>query len=66
MPEPKSLDAGTLGAHVLFGFPSAHVRDLFVSGRAVMRNRRIVGLDERRVFFKTREQAQRLWARSSS
>ncbi len=63
---PTPLDARTLGSHLLFGFPSAHVRDLFVAGRAVMRNRRIVGIDERRVLFRAREQAQRLWSRMES
>jgi putative selenium metabolism protein SsnA len=63
---PTPLDAKSLGAHVLFGFPDAHVRDLLVAGRAVMRNRRIVGIDERQVFFKTREAAKRLWSRMGS
>jgi putative selenium metabolism protein SsnA len=63
---PTPLDAETLGSHLLFGFPSADVRDLFVAGRAVMRNRRIVGIDERRVFFRAREMARRLWQRMGS
>jgi cytosine/adenosine deaminase-related metal-dependent hydrolase len=63
---PTPLDASTLGAHLLFGFPSADVRDVFVSGRAVMRNRRVVGIDERAVFFRAREMAQRLWQRMGS
>jgi cytosine/adenosine deaminase-related metal-dependent hydrolase len=63
---PTPLDASTLGSHLLFGSPNADVRDVFVAGRAVMRNRRIVGIDERRVFFRARELAQRLWQRMGS
>lgn len=60
---PTPLTAETLGAHLLFGWSGAAVRDVFVAGRAVMRNRRIVGIDDRSVLFSCREQAERLWER---
>lgn len=60
---PTPLTAETLGAHLLFGWSGASVRDVFVAGRAVMRNRRIVGIDDRSVLFACREQAKRLWER---
>jgi cytosine/adenosine deaminase-related metal-dependent hydrolase len=63
--EPSTpLDAETLDAHLVYGFGEASVRDVFVSGRAVMRNRRIVGIDDRAVMFAAREEARRLWERA--
>jgi putative selenium metabolism protein SsnA len=60
---PTPLDARTLGAHLLFGLSSAHVRDVFVAGRPVLRNRRLVGIDERELADRARQVAAKLWRR---
>src|SRR5262249_60298849 len=46
---PTPLNVDSLDAHLLFGMSALHVRDVFAAGRAVMRNRKLVGIDERRL-----------------
>jgi putative selenium metabolism protein SsnA len=60
---PTPLDPHALDAHLLFGLSSVHVRDVFVAGRAVMRNRKLVGIDEKRLASRAREIAPKLWQR---
>lgn len=60
---PTPLDANTLGSHLAFGISSLYVRDVYVAGRAVMRNRKLVGVDERSIFARAREVAPALWSR---
>jgi putative selenium metabolism protein SsnA len=60
---PTPLDVSSIGAHMLFGMASLHVRDVFVGGRSVMRNRRLVGIDEKRLASRAREIAPKLWRR---
>jgi cytosine/adenosine deaminase-related metal-dependent hydrolase len=60
---PTALDERTLGAHLVFGMSGLHVRDVFVGGRAVMRNRKLIGIDERNVFARAREAAAKVWSR---
>lgn len=63
---PSPLDAGNLGGHLLFGgLSSACVRDVFIAGKPVVRNRRMVGIDEREIAARTRDVAARLWRRMS-
>ncbi len=62
-PEGTPLDRDSLAAHVLFGWKGAHVRDVFVGGRPLLRNRRLVGIDGRAVLEEARRAAQRLWSR---
>lgn len=62
-PEGTPLDRESLAAHVLFGWKGAHVRDVFVAGRPLLRNRRLVGIDGRAVLAEARTAAQRLWRR---
>jgi cytosine/adenosine deaminase-related metal-dependent hydrolase len=60
---PTPFNEKTLGSHLAFGMSSLYVRDVYVAGRAVMRNRKLVGIDERSVFARARELAPSLWAR---
>lgn len=60
---PTPIDEKTLGAHLVFGMSSLHVRDVYVAGRAVLRNRKLVGIDERSIFARARELAPALWSR---
>ncbi|MCK6548635.1 amidohydrolase family protein [Myxococcota bacterium] len=60
---PTPIDAGTLGAHLVFGVSSLHVRDVFVGGRTIVRNRRLIGIDEHETLARAREIAPRLWSR---
>lgn len=60
---PTPLREDTLGSHLLFGLSSLHVRDVFVAGKAVVRNRKLVAVDEREVFARAREIAPKMWSR---
>jgi putative selenium metabolism protein SsnA len=60
---PTPLDAASAGSHLLFGLSSLQVRDVFVAGRPVVRDRALVGLDEREAFARGRAAARALFAR---
>lgn len=60
------LTPESLGAHLLFGLSSRHVRDVFVAGRPVVRNRRLVGLDEGALAARGRAAAEALFAKMAS
>jgi putative selenium metabolism protein SsnA len=63
---PTPLDASNLFGHVIFGWSTSCVRDTIVGGRFVLRDRAVVGIDERRVAHDARAAAARLWQRMSS
>ena len=49
--------------HVARGWTSAHVRDTMVGGRFVVRDRKLVNVDERELVLRARAAASRLWER---
>lgn len=57
------IDANTIGAHLLFGISSRHVRDVFVAGKQILRNRKLIRVDERELLADAREAARDLWAK---
>ncbi len=62
---PTSFTPDTLLGHLLFGM-SVHtlrVSDLFVAGRAILRNRKFVDIDEAEEYAQSRDAACRLWKR---
>jgi putative selenium metabolism protein SsnA len=62
-PQPTPVDAATLAAHWLFGIGSGNVRDVFVAGEPVVRDGRLVRMDEDAVAAEARAGASRLWQR---
>jgi len=60
---PTPLTAGNLAGHLLFGLDRSHVRSTMVAGRFVLRDRRIVHVDEEAVFARARRAAEALWER---
>ncbi|HSD66488.1 MAG TPA: amidohydrolase family protein [Vicinamibacteria bacterium] len=60
---PTPLVAENLAGHVLFGLDRSHVRSTMVAGRFVLRDRRIVTVDEGAVLARARKAAERLWER---
>jgi cytosine/adenosine deaminase-related metal-dependent hydrolase len=60
------MRASNLGAHVLFGWSSACVRDTIAGGRFIVRDRVVQGIDERALFARARDAAARLWERMSA
>lgn len=62
---PTPLTEGSLGAHLIFGASSRHVRDVFVAGRRVVQNSKVVGVDEAAMRADARAQAEALFSRMS-
>ena len=60
---PSPLDDASLGGHWVYGMSAAHVRDVIVAGRLVVRERRLVGADDGQISAMATEQSSSLWAR---
>ncbi|MGH2535781.1 MAG: putative aminohydrolase SsnA [Candidatus Promineifilaceae bacterium] len=57
------LTAGNLPWHILFGFESSMVTATVVAGRALMRERQLLSLDEAEISARSRELAAAAWQR---
>jgi len=57
------LDAGNFWGHLLFGMRGGQVRHAIIDGRVVMRDRRIIGLDEARLRARARTLSKKVWER---
>lgn len=62
-PTPLLENGGNLLGHLLFGLSSRHVRHVLCAGQVVLRERRVVGLDEDALLSRARDVAARLWRR---
>jgi putative selenium metabolism protein SsnA len=60
---PTPVEAGNVAGHMLFGVTAASVRDVIVSGRWIVRNRKHQMVDEDELAARCREAAPKLWAR---
>lgn len=60
---PTPMDAGNIWGHLLFGVRGGQVRHAFVAGRLVMRDRRILGVDDQELRARARELAAAAWGR---
>jgi putative selenium metabolism protein SsnA len=59
--EPTPMKKDNLLGHYLFGMQSSMVESVMVGGKWVMKNRKIRGIDETKIFAKSRQLARRLW-----
>ena len=59
------MSASNLFGHVIFGWPTAGVRDTIAGGRFVLRDRVVQGVDEHKVAARARAASERLWERMS-
>ena len=57
------MTASNVLDHVARGLAGTHVRDTVVDGRFVVRDRKLVSLDERELVLRARAAASRLWER---
>jgi putative selenium metabolism protein SsnA len=62
-PAPTPVTAATLADHWTFGLSARAVRDVIVAGRVVVRERRLVAVDQDELVAGAREAAARLWER---
>jgi putative selenium metabolism protein SsnA len=60
---PTPLHTGNLAGHLLFGLDRSHVRSVLVAGRWVVRDRRVLGMDEDALRARARKAAAALWER---
>ena len=58
---PTPIEKNNLLGHYLFGMQSASVESVMVGGNWVMKNRKIIGIDENKIFEKSRQIAKKLW-----
>ncbi len=57
------LTAGNLPWHILFGYEASAITTTISAGRVLMRDRRLLTLDEEAITARSRELAAALWAR---
>jgi putative selenium metabolism protein SsnA len=57
------LNAGNLPWHLIFGMDGGQVSTTIVGGKVLMKDRRLLTLDEEAICARSRELAQKLWAR---
>jgi putative selenium metabolism protein SsnA len=62
-PTPTPVTAGNLYGHLIFGMSSQFVTDTMVNGQWIMRNRKLVGVDEQAVREESRKVANKVWKR---
>jgi putative selenium metabolism protein SsnA len=58
---PTPVSRENFFGHFLFGFTSNHITDVISNGRLVMKDRKIVTVDENDILGESRQQAERLW-----
>jgi len=61
MPLSTPLRGDNVMGHILFGFSSDKVEDVWVAGVARMRDRKVLGVDERWIQGRARRASVRLW-----
>jgi putative selenium metabolism protein SsnA len=57
------MDAGNFPWHLVFGMNGGQVSTTIVGGKVLMKDRRLLTLDEEAICARSREQARKLWAR---
>jgi len=60
---PTPLTAGNLPWHLIFGMDGGQVSTTIVGGKLLMKDRQLLTLDEEAIKARSRELAQKLWAR---
>lgn len=55
------LNENTIGGHLLFGLSGRMVKDTIINGKYVMKDRKILTVDEEKIFAETRAMAPGIW-----
>lgn len=55
------LNGNTFGGHILFGMSGKYTVSTMINGKFVMRDRKLVNLDEEKIFAKAREVSREFW-----
>jgi putative selenium metabolism protein SsnA len=62
-PTPTPVTPQNLHGHLIFGMSSQSVTDVMVNGRWVVKNRRVVGVDEEKIRAEAQRVARKVWQR---
>jgi cytosine/adenosine deaminase-related metal-dependent hydrolase len=62
-PTPTLVTPQNLYGHLIFGMSSQFVSDVMVNGRWVVKNRRVVGVDEDKIRAEAQRVAKKVWRR---
>lgn len=57
------MSENNINSHILFGFTGKDVITTIIDGKVVMKDRKLIGIDEKEIFKKSREVAKKLWDR---
>ncbi len=60
---PTPMTAGNFFGHLHFGISSGSVVTTIVNGKVLMRDRKLIGIDEEGILAHSRERARKLWER---
>ena len=60
---PTPIYSGNIYGHIVFGMNTNNVTHSIINGKLIMKNREIIGIDEKEVYHKSRELALKLWNR---
>jgi putative selenium metabolism protein SsnA len=60
---PTPMTAGNFFGHLHFGISSGSVVTTIINGKVLMRDRKLIGIDEEGILARSRERAQKLWER---
>jgi putative selenium metabolism protein SsnA len=60
-PTPTPVTPQNLYGHLMYGMSSQFVTDVMVNGRWVVKNRRVVGVDEERIRAEAQRVAKKVW-----
>ena len=57
------MTANNTNSHILFGMTGREVETTIINGKIIMKDRKLIGIDEKEIFRESRETAQKLWDR---
>ena len=60
---PTPITSDNIFGHIIFGMNGGMVKDSIINGKVVMRNRELLNIDEKEIYRKSREIAEKLWER---
>lgn len=58
---PTPLDASNINAHILFGMSGKDVVTVMCNGNILMQDRKLIGIDEEKLYAEARIEAEKLW-----
>jgi cytosine/adenosine deaminase-related metal-dependent hydrolase len=60
---PTPVNAETINSHILFGVSGRHVDTTIINGKIIMKERKLINIDEEALLAASRERARKLWER---